>query len=115
MAIVIQSSNLPARASLWQVGLKAQRVGRFFLSIIFIMVLANNALADTLLVPNYYLTIQEAILASNPGDTIIVASGVHRLYSGNIRITNKDLTYGVSPVPKKQSFREEEIALWSAS
>lgn len=72
--------------------LKAQRTGRFSLSIIFILVLANNALADTLLVPNYYLTIQEAIRASNPGDTIIVASGVHRLYSGNIRITNKDLT-----------------------
>ena len=90
--MITQSSNLPARASQWQAGLKAKRAGRFFLSIIFILVCANNALADTLLVPNYYLTIQEAIRASNPGDTIMVASGVHRLYYGNIKITQKDLT-----------------------
>ena len=79
--LIAQSSNL-----------KAQKTGRFFLCIVFILVCAHNALADTLLVPNYYLTIQEAVRASNPGDTIIVASGVHRLYSGNIKITNKDLT-----------------------
>jgi hypothetical protein len=57
-----------------------------FWAIIPILVFANNASAGTLYVPNNYLTIQEAIDASNPGDTIIVASGVYRLYSGNITI-----------------------------
>ncbi|GAG32437.1 unnamed protein product, partial [marine sediment metagenome] len=72
------SSNLPARASQWQAGLKAQRTGKLFLSVIFTFVTANNASAGTLYVPNNYLNIQEAIYASNPGDTIIVASGVYK-------------------------------------
>ena len=99
--VIAQSSNLPARASKGQAGLKAQGAGRFFLAIIFILVCANITLADTLLVPNNYLTIQEAIRASNPGDTIIVASGVHRLYYGNIKITNKDLTLKSESGPEK--------------
>jgi hypothetical protein len=33
----------------------------------FASVFANNAVAGTLLVPNTFLTIQEAINASNPG------------------------------------------------
>jgi parallel beta-helix repeat protein len=52
----------------------------------------NNALADALLVPNHYLTIQEAIHASNPGDTVVVASGVYRLHSGNIAIAKESIT-----------------------
>ena len=71
---------------------RAQRTGRFFLSIISILVFANSALAGTLYVPNNYLTIQEAIDASNPGDTIMVASGVYRLYSGNITIVKESIT-----------------------
>lgn len=62
------------------------------LAIAFILVIANSALADTLVVPNYYLTIQEAVEASNPGDTILVASGVYKLYAGNIELTDKNLT-----------------------
>ena len=57
----------------------------------FILMLKNHALADTLQVPDRYLTIQEAINASSVGDTVIVASGVHRLYSGNLSIV-KSLT-----------------------
>ena len=53
---------------------------------------ATNAIADTLLVPNRYLTIQEAIRASSPGDKIIVASGTYTLYTENITIDNKSLT-----------------------
>jgi len=90
--VIAQSSNLPARASRWQAGLKAQRTGKFFLSVIFTLLFVNNTFADTLLVPNHYLTIQEAICASNPGDTIVVASGVYRLYSGNITIAKKSIT-----------------------
>jgi hypothetical protein len=63
-----------------------------FWAIIPILVFANNASAGTLYVPNNYLTIQEAIDASNPGDTIIVASGVYRLYSGNITIVKESIT-----------------------
>ncbi len=63
-----------------------------FWAIIPILVFANNASAGTLYVPNNYLTIQEAIDASNPGDTIMVASGVYRLYSGNITIVKESIT-----------------------
>ena len=70
--------------------LKGQEIT--FWAIIFILVFAKNALADTLLVPNHYLTIQEAVSASNPGDTIIVTSGVYRLYSGNITVDKKSIT-----------------------
>ena len=62
------------------------------LAVTFILILEYNALADTLQVPNRYLSIQEAIDASNPGDTVIVASGVYRLYSGNLSIVKESLT-----------------------
>jgi hypothetical protein len=81
--------------------LKAQGTGRFFLSIIAVLVFAGNALATTLYVPNNYLTIQDAIDASNPGDTIIVGSGVYRLYSGNITITQESITLKSSYGAKK--------------
>ena len=76
----------PVRGTLY----KAMKIA--FWVIIFTSVSANNALAGTLLVPNNYLSIQEAINASNPGDTIVVASGIHRLNAGNITIANKSLT-----------------------
>jgi hypothetical protein len=47
---------------------------------------APDAFSRTLRVPNDYLTMQEAIHAAQPGDSIIVASGTYRLYSGNITI-----------------------------
>ena len=58
----------------------------------YALVFANTSLADTLCVPYHYLTIQEALCASNPGDTIEVASGTYRLFSGNIVIVQKSIT-----------------------
>jgi hypothetical protein len=52
----------------------------------------GHALAEILQVPNRYLSIQEAIDASDSGDTIIVGSGTYRLYSGNISITKDSIT-----------------------
>ncbi len=72
-----------------------------FWAIIFSFVLANHAVAEILQVPNNYLTIQEAVDASNPGDTIIVASGTYRLYAGNIQISKKSLTLKSSFGAKK--------------
>lgn len=62
---------------------------------------AGNVFAGTRLVPNNYLSIQEAINASDPGDTIIVGSGVHRLYSGNIVISKKSITLRSENGPQK--------------
>ncbi|MDY6989846.1 MAG: right-handed parallel beta-helix repeat-containing protein [Thermodesulfobacteriota bacterium] len=69
----------------------AQSKMGFFLAILFLLVSATIALPNTLQVPNDYLTIQEAVYGSQPGDTIIVASGVYRLYSGNITITKESI------------------------
>jgi hypothetical protein len=56
------------------------------------LVFVINASARTLNVPNDYLTIQEAIKASDDGDTIVVGAGVYRLSSGNLSISRKSLT-----------------------
>ncbi len=61
-------------------------------AIILTTAFVHDAFAGTLQVPHYYLSIQEAIDASSPGDTILVASGVYRLYSGNITIRKRTLT-----------------------
>ena len=61
-------------------------------AIAFTLVFGSNGLTETLQVPNQYLTIQEALDASNPGDTIIAASGVYKLYSGNLIIEKESLT-----------------------
>ena len=59
---------------------------------IWTSVLANTVSADTLQVPNHYLSIQEAVYAAGPGDTILVSSGAYRLYYGNIKIDKKNIT-----------------------
>jgi len=69
------------------------RGGRIALwGLLFILVSVTNASAGMLNVPNDYLSIQEAIDASEAGDTIIVASGLYRLSSGNLYISRKSLT-----------------------
>lgn len=62
------------------------------LILIFLLAPLDNALGEILYVPYHYLSIQEAILASRPGDTILVSSGIHRLYSGNIIISKSSIT-----------------------
>jgi hypothetical protein len=57
--------------------------------------------ADTLHVPNHYLSIQEAVDASQPGDTIIVASGVYPQHRGNITIEKENITLQSAYGPKK--------------
>jgi len=72
-----------------------------FLSLILTWMFASIASADMLQVPNHYLSIPEAISAAGPGDTILVASGVYRLYSGNINITKKDIILKSAYGPNK--------------
>jgi len=64
----------------------------FFQAIIRLLLPAHDLSAATLLVPNMYLDIQEAIDHANPGDTIVVSSGTYRLYEGNITINKDSLT-----------------------
>lgn len=61
-------------------------------AVLLVLVLATNAPAATLHVPRDYPTIQGAVDASEPGDTIIVASGLYRLPSDNLYISSKSLT-----------------------
>jgi hypothetical protein len=59
--------------------------------VLFTFAFATDALPDILNVPTDYLTIQEAIHASESGDTIMVGSGVHRLYAGGITVVKKSI------------------------
>jgi parallel beta-helix repeat protein len=60
--------------------------------IVFVLVFMSIGFAGILQVPNEYLSIQEAIDACEPGDTVVVASGLHKLYYGNLKIAKKSLT-----------------------
>ena len=70
-------------------------------AMVLFLVVGTNAFARILRVPNQYLSIQEAIDASNPGDVIVVASGRHRLFPKNILISKKLLTLKSEFGPKK--------------
>lgn len=59
---------------------------------VLLCLFAGRSWADLLKVPNDHLTIQEAIDASRPGDTIVVASGTFFFYSGNITIDKESIT-----------------------
>lgn len=63
-----------------------------FWAIAYLLVFASKAFPDILQVPKDYLTIQEAVDASKSGDTVVVASGIYRLYSGNITIAEQSVT-----------------------
>jgi parallel beta-helix repeat protein len=51
---------------------------------------------NTLLVPQNYATIQQAVNAANPGDTIIVSPSPSGTYAGNITISKSLILMGVS-------------------
>ena len=70
-------------------------------AIVSMLVVATDASPNTLRVPHEYLTMQEAIHAAQPGDTIIVASGTHRLYSGNITISKESIILKSAHGPRK--------------
>jgi parallel beta-helix repeat protein len=90
--IVLQQVNKET-VHLMQIYIRGVRIFKTILwTVTFILMFENHVWAETLQVPNRYLIIQEAINASNAGDTIIVASGVYRLYSGNLSIVKKSLT-----------------------
>jgi parallel beta-helix repeat protein len=71
------------------------------LALAFSLLSTNNAIARTLRVPNQYLSIQDAVNASNPGDIIVVASGLHKLFTKNITIKNMSLTLMSEAGPEK--------------
>jgi hypothetical protein len=60
--------------------------------ILWLLVSAANAQARTLRVPADHSNIQDAVDASEPGDTILVEAGSYRLPSGNLYISHKSLT-----------------------
>jgi len=60
--------------------------------IFYALMSTTSAFAAILHVPDQYQTIQEAIHASRPGDTIIVSPGEYRLPPGNITIDKEFLT-----------------------
>ncbi|MBW2172912.1 MAG: right-handed parallel beta-helix repeat-containing protein [Deltaproteobacteria bacterium] len=70
-------------------------------AIMLALVFGNSAFARTLRVPNQYLSIQDAVNASNPGDMIVVASGLHKLFTKNITIKNMSLTLKSDAGPEK--------------
>jgi parallel beta-helix repeat protein len=69
--------------------------------IVLALVFGNSASARILRVPNQYLSIQDAVNASNPGDIIVVASGLHKLFTKNITIKNMSLTLKSEAGPEK--------------
>jgi parallel beta-helix repeat protein len=69
--------------------------------ILLTSVFADIVSADILQVPNHFLSIQEAVNAAGPGDTILVSSGAYRLYSGNINIAKQDITLKSAYGPNK--------------
>ena len=73
----------------------------FLLSVVF---WSEKSCAELWKVPNDHLTIQEAVDASNSGDTIVVASGTYHLHSGNIVIDKERVTL-------KSSFGPESAVL----
>ena len=81
--------------SLWRIRITA------LCAIVLALVPGNTAYARILRVPNQYLSIQDAINASNPGDMIVVASGLHRLFTKNITIKNMYLTLKSEAGPEK--------------
>ncbi len=78
------------------------------LILIFVFAPLDNALGEILYVPYHYLSIQEAMHASRPGDTILVSSGVHRLYSGNITISKSHITLKSTNGAKKTIIEGKE-------
>ena len=95
--IIYKKHKLIARNS----KLKAQKRMGFFLSILFLFVSVTDASPNTLRVPNDYLTIQDAIHASQPGDIVVVGSGIYRLYSGNITIIKESIVLKSAHGPQK--------------
>jgi parallel beta-helix repeat protein len=79
----------------------AEKAGAILSFIILSLMFTTNASAKTLQVPGDHLTIQKAISASSPGDNIIVASGMYKLYYGNITIAKKAITLKSAHGPQK--------------